>query len=111
MKAIPVLLVVVCAACSQRDAQKEAAATASAQEGSVSKAAFGKTPEGEPVDVYTLTNANGIEVRAITFGGIIASIRIPDRTGKLGDVASSAATPTGSRRDGSPSTDEPTRSP
>ena len=87
MKAIPVLLVVVCAACSERDVQKPAAATVPAQEGSVRKAVFGKTPDGEPVDVYTLTNANGVEVRAITFGGIITSIRIPDRTGKLDDVA------------------------
>src|SRR5262245_57001717 len=87
MKAIPVLLAIMCAACSDRDQQKPAAATVPAQEGSVSKAVFGKTPEGEPVDVYTLTNANGIEVRAITFGGIITSIRVPDRAGKLDDVA------------------------
>ncbi|HEX5109596.1 MAG TPA: aldose epimerase family protein [Vicinamibacterales bacterium] len=53
----------------------------------MSKAAFGKTPDGAAVDVYTLTNANGVEVRAITFGGIITSIRVPDRTGKFDDVA------------------------
>jgi aldose 1-epimerase len=53
----------------------------------VSRAVFGKTPDGQPVDVYTLTNVNGVEVRAITFGGIITSIRIPDRAGTLDDVA------------------------
>jgi aldose 1-epimerase len=52
----------------------------------VNKAAFGTTPEGEAVDVYTMTNAQGMEVRAITFGGIITSIRVPDKAGKFDDV-------------------------
>jgi aldose 1-epimerase len=53
----------------------------------VSKSAFGQTPAGELVDLYTLTNAAGIEIKAITFGGIITSIRVPDRNGKFEDVA------------------------
>ena len=53
---------------------------------SVSKAAFGRTPEGATVDVYTLTNANGVEVRAITYGAYVISLKTPDRQGKLDDV-------------------------
>jgi len=60
---------------------------APAKEASVTKAVFGTTPAGETVDVYTLTNPDGMEVRAITYGGIITSLRVPDRNGKLGDVA------------------------
>jgi aldose 1-epimerase len=52
----------------------------------VGKQPFGAIPEGVPVDLYTLTNANGMEVRAITYGGIILSLRVPDRDGNLGDV-------------------------
>jgi len=47
---------------------------------------FGKMPDGQPVEIYTLTNANGVEVKAITFGGIITSLKVPDRAGKLADV-------------------------
>lgn len=47
---------------------------------------FGKTGDGTPVDLYTLTNQNGIEVRAITYGGIIISLRVPDRHGKFDDI-------------------------
>ena len=36
---------------------------------------FGKTKDGQAVDLYTLTNAKGMEVRAITLGGIIHSIK------------------------------------
>jgi aldose 1-epimerase len=33
-----------------------------------------------------MTNPNGIEMRVITFGGIIVSLKTPDRDGKLGDI-------------------------
>ena len=47
---------------------------------------FGKLPDGRAVERLTMTNANGVEIRAITYGGIITSIRVPDRTGTPGDV-------------------------
>jgi aldose 1-epimerase len=53
---------------------------------SVSRARFGVSPDGKDVDVYTLTNAHGVEVRAITYGGIIASFKAPDRTGRFDDI-------------------------
>jgi aldose 1-epimerase len=53
---------------------------------SVTRASFGRMPDGRPVDVFTLTNASGMQVRALTYGGIIEAIRVPDRDGRLGDV-------------------------
>jgi aldose 1-epimerase len=50
------------------------------------KEPFGKTKEGQAVDIYTFANANGVEVRAMTYGGIIVSLKVPDRSGKLDDV-------------------------
>ncbi|MFB3922521.1 MAG: aldose epimerase family protein [Terriglobia bacterium] len=50
------------------------------------KDAFGRTGDGTSVDLYTLTNKNGIEVRAITYGGIIVSLRVPDKHGNFDDV-------------------------
>ena len=38
-------------------------------------------------DVFVLTGSGGLEVRAIPYGAIIVSIRTPDRTGRLDDVA------------------------
>lgn len=40
---------------------------------------YGTTADGIDVMEYTLANANGIEVKIITYGGIITSIRLPDR--------------------------------
>lgn len=47
---------------------------------------FGKTPSGEAVDLYTLSNGKGMEVTVSTYGGVIVSLKVPDRTGTPGDV-------------------------
>jgi aldose 1-epimerase len=52
----------------------------------VTRESFGTTADGKPVDVYTLKNANGVEVRAITYGGIITSLKTPDKSGRPGDI-------------------------
>ncbi|QRN94233.1 galactose mutarotase [Archangium violaceum] len=47
---------------------------------------FGTAPGGQPVDVYTLTNRRGVEARVTNYGGIILSLRVPDRDGRFDDV-------------------------
>lgn len=47
---------------------------------------FGQTPDEQAVDLVTMTNPNGIEARIMTFGGIIVSMKTPDRNGKLADI-------------------------
>ena len=56
------------------------------KEAAVTKSMFGTTAEGTPVDLFTLTNAHGVEARIIGYGGILVSLRVPDRTGKLDDI-------------------------
>ncbi len=51
-----------------------------------SRAEFGKMPDGTPVDIYTLRNSKGSEARIMTYGGIVVSLKVPDRDGKMGDV-------------------------
>jgi aldose 1-epimerase len=52
---------------------------------SVAKQAFGHTSEGTAVDIYTLADGK-VEARIMTYGGIIVSLRTPDRNGKIDDV-------------------------
>ena len=52
----------------------------------VTRAPFGRTPDGQDIEVFTLRNANGIEVKAITYGGIITSLKTPDRNGAMADI-------------------------
>jgi aldose 1-epimerase len=52
----------------------------------IEKTGFGTTKEGEAVELYTLTNDNRMEVKIITYGGILVSIKAPDKNGQLADV-------------------------
>ena len=54
--------------------------------GGIARKPFGSTERGEAVSAYTLKNAHGIELQVLDYGGIIVSLRVPDRTGRLGDV-------------------------
>ncbi|TAK15580.1 MAG: galactose mutarotase [Acidobacteria bacterium] len=47
---------------------------------------FGQTADGKGIDLITLRE-KGTEVRLMTYGGIILSIKTPDRTGTLDDIA------------------------
>ena len=76
--AVAAAALVAAAACARRQPQP--------QGDTVTKQPFGTLPDGRAVDAYTLVNAHGLEVRAITYGGIIQSILVPDRTGKLADI-------------------------
>ena len=48
--------------------------------------AWGAMPDGEKVTLYTLTNARGVEARIATYGGVLVSLKMPDRDGRFGDV-------------------------
>jgi aldose 1-epimerase len=47
---------------------------------------YGTTADGIDVAEYTLTNAHGMEVKIITYGGIITSVKVPDRKGQFANV-------------------------
>ncbi|QHT72119.1 galactose mutarotase [Rhodocytophaga rosea] len=50
------------------------------------KVSFGKLSDGREVQLYTLTNKNGMTVKITNYGAIVTSIVTPDKTGKMGDV-------------------------
>jgi aldose 1-epimerase len=77
------LTMAVHSACSGERSGPPAAAPAAA---TIMRAPFGALPGGEQVELFTLKNAKGVEVRAMTYGGIILSLRVPDRKGQLDDV-------------------------
>ena len=52
----------------------------------IEKDSYGITQEGQEVDRYTLSNAAGMQVEIITYGGIITSMKVPNAAGGLNDV-------------------------
>lgn len=53
---------------------------------SANEESFGKTPEGREVNLYTLTNTNGLTAKITNYGAILVSLQVPDRDGKLADI-------------------------
>jgi aldose 1-epimerase len=85
MRALSVLLAasaVFLAACgSKTETPTETKVTKPMQ-----KRAFGRTADGQAVDLYTLTNKNGMEVAITNYGGTVVTLKAPDRNGKVADV-------------------------
>ena len=80
---VSVLSVTLCLVGSQSSADAEKAV---AGKSSMQKEIFGKTPDGEPVEIYTLTNAHGLKARVMTWGADLVEMRVPDRAGELADI-------------------------
>lgn len=51
----------------------------------LSKAPFGKA-DGKEIDLYTLTNANGLVAKVMTYGATVTELHVPDRAGAMGDI-------------------------
>src|SRR5215213_10930277 len=66
------LLLLACAALGQRRA-------------AVRQEPYG-TADGKQVSLFTLTNRKGVEAKITNYGGIVTSLRVPDRKGQLDDV-------------------------
>lgn len=52
----------------------------------IAKDHFGLTPAGEDAFLFSLANDQGLEVKVTNYGGIITSLQVPDRRGRLDDV-------------------------
>jgi len=62
-----------------------AVALPAAAESRIVKASFGQV-DGQEVEIYTITNAHGIEARLMTYGATLVSLKTPDRAGKLAGI-------------------------
>src|SRR5215216_5846489 len=75
--AAPIFHIIACTNVSQSSPRAAAA---------IQRAPFGNTPAGEPVELFTLRNPHGIELQITSYGGIITSLKTPDRAGRFADI-------------------------
>ena len=66
--------------CKGDKKSQESTSEANATEAvTISKSAYGVTPKGDSIASYKLKNQNGMEVDIITYGGIITSLKVPNK--------------------------------
>jgi len=53
---------------------------------SANEETFGQTSDGRGINLYTLTNTNGLKARITNYGAILVSLEVPDRNGRLADI-------------------------
>ncbi len=78
--------ILLCSCASTPDARQGMMMQKGKCEMGIKKEPFGTTRDGTPVDLYTLTNANGMSADITNYGGIVVRLYAPDRHGKLADV-------------------------
>ena len=66
--------------CKARDAGKEKRAM------DIKVESFGQSPDGNAVELYTLTNRKGLRARITNYGAILVSLEVPDGDGNLADI-------------------------
>jgi len=72
--------------CEKKEAAPKGPGAKEESKMSIRKESFGQMPDGEQVDLYTLTNAHGLRARITNYGAILVSLEVPDKGGKLADV-------------------------
>lgn len=75
-----ILIVSVLASCGRKESPE------TTEEVKSGAAVFGQLADGKTVNVYTIGNSRGTEMKVINFGGIITSLKVPSRNGTLTDV-------------------------
>jgi aldose 1-epimerase len=67
-------------------APTDSAATGASASAMPTSASFGKTAEGTEIQLFTLTNNNGLKATISTYGGTLTGLLVPDKTGKLTNI-------------------------
>ena len=52
----------------------------------ITRNAFGKTPDGEQIDIFTITNSRNCQISIITYGAILQSVKFPDKNGEIAEL-------------------------
>ena len=72
--------------CKQKPKEQTAVETEATELMKIEKSDFGSLEDGTHIDAYTLTNAKGMEVKIISYGGRIVSLSVPDKNGSFENV-------------------------
>ncbi len=80
------LLLVLSFGCQSSQSDNQNHNSSKVMKDKITKVVWGKLPDGTSIDLYTLSNKNGLEAKITNYGGIVVSLLTPDKNGKMEDV-------------------------
>jgi aldose 1-epimerase len=83
---LPIIAASISAACLLGCTTTKESNSGSGAVGTITREPFGQTKDGVAVHLFTLRNGHGAEARISNYGGLVISLKVPDRNGKMGDV-------------------------
>jgi len=86
LAAVLLIMAMMFCSCAKHGGDEKPSPESQRAELSVQKQDFGATADGEAVELYTLTNSNGLKAKIMTYGAILVSLEVPARNGKLADI-------------------------
>lgn len=86
LSVVPFLLLLMISCSPQSDKNSNEKSTDDASTREITEELFGNLSDGTPVSLYTMRNSGGVVMKVMNYGGIIVSLEVPDRNGKLVDV-------------------------
>ena len=89
--AVLVAMMAVAGGCRSDNGDKSDRASARGR-GSIERTNFGQTKDGQQVELFTLTNKNGLVAKITNYGGIVTELHVPDKNGQNGNVVLGFAT-------------------
>lgn len=79
-------VILLAMSCNPSQKQSQDSTVAEKNAGGITVEPFGKLEDGTPISLYTLSNSTGMKMKVMNYGGIITSLLVPARDGKLVDV-------------------------
>ena len=84
--AAALLAVVMTAAGCQSNNEDKSEKAGGKHSGTIQRSNFGQTKDGQQVELFTLTNKNGLVAKITNYGGIVTELHVPDKNGQNGNV-------------------------
>ena len=79
-------LVAGCKSKDKENSEGNVASKSDEKKAGIQRSDWGKTKDGKPVELYTLTNKHGVVAKIATYGATLTELHVPDKNGKMGDV-------------------------
>jgi aldose 1-epimerase len=72
--------------CGKQEPASDETETSKGMTMQIEKSNFGQLPDGQDIELYTLSNSQGVKTGIMTYGATVVFLEVPDREGHMADI-------------------------